>query len=1247
MGDVFAALDLKSDPPREVAIKTIRDASDAASLELFKRECSVLMSFTHPNVIELYDTGDSDEHGVSKPFFVMARLRGVTLAEIIKDSPQNLTVQRTVEIVCQVCRGLQAAHEKGLVHRDIKPSNIFVLEDDSVKVIDFGVAHLVSVESIGAKGTLYYMAPEQFEGKAVTAATDVFSLGVVCFEALTRRRPFGGGGRPDQIRAEIVGTTPPPVSSLNPAVSAALSQVIHAAMAKNPRHRFSSAREFGECLRKALRNEPIERFEPGRLQLRLSRVEKALEASQFEIAQEILSEVEEEGYLHPTVNELRRQVDQALRNRDIRQFLESARRFESQEEYTLALQKVQDALRLDAVNAEAIDLATVIQAKRSSQQIGNWLNLAQTHLSNCAFDQAREAVASVLHLNPTDVTALRLITEINRIEQEVMRKREEKERYYDSAVELRRKGDLTAALSRLQRVLQLDREAPDPLRPERGAEFQMVYNEVRSESESIRNALDESKKRLESKEYAEADRICDSFLERYPNHALFQALKFDIGERQRQDLSAYIAEVDRETEAEPDLDRRVKLLEQALGRYPDEAHFERALIGANAKRDLINGLVNQARNLEDRGQYSEAIDKWEMLRSIYRQYPGLDFEIDRIRRRFEQHTRSEARARWLDRIDGALNSGDYVRALNLVEQALVESPQDAQLLPLERLARQRVEQSQQAQSLLEQGQRQLEDKSFDEALQTLESAHALDEHNVLIRAIYIEAMLGKASALIDTDLDAAEKLIESAFGLDATNARVKSMRVLVSDRKRSATIDQYLSRARELQFANQLDLALAEVEKGLAVFPGEPRLIQLQSSLEGVHKQSELRKDRGKILDIRQRLVVSNDNSLLESLLEESVVLAKKHPADEQIQTIASEIGNEISRRHGVANATISASDDARTDIAPVDTRQGGPTDPALPENGTTFISRVPRVLRIPLAIAALAVLVVAGVLIVGSGGETASEPQPAPPVNTPPVVKVLGHAVIRAAAAVQKDKVELSETVAMLNLDDAVEVLAPLPPSPRLDEWVFVQPPGQQANRGYVHLRDLKHVEISDNHAFDLAHALERMNEVTDPVELKSQLESLPLQDTESDDIYLTVIQGYVRYGALIGTDKVALQAAVDKAKEYFSKISPPAQSTEPAQNTLKAILALEGKVKKSAPPRPPPEGPQTWYTSAWLAWLAGQSAETSSDFSGALKQYGIALDWTEKILADKRTDSLLKEKTQMLQEQAKVARIRVAKKA
>jgi serine/threonine-protein kinase len=1163
---------MKSDPPREVAIKTIRDASDPASLELFRRECSVLMSFTHPNVIEIYDTGDSDDRGNSKPFFVMARLRGVTLAELIKDSPQHLTVQRTIDIIYQVCRGLQAAHEKGLVHRDIKPSNIFVLEDDSVKVIDFGVAHLVSTETIGAKGTLYYMAPEQFEGKPVTSATDVFSLGVVCFEALTRRRPFGGS-RPDEIRDEILNTTPPPVSSLNPAVSAALSQVIHAAMAKKALNRFSSAREFGECLKKALRNEPIDRFDSARLQLRLTRVEKALEGSQFDIGDEILSEIEEEGYLHQTVSELRRQVDQALRNRDIRQFLESARRFEAQEEYTLALQKVQDALQLEASNAEALELRGVIQAKRSSQQIGNWLNLAQRHLANCAFEPAREAVSSVLDILPTDVTALRLMTEINRVEQEVVRKREEKERFFDSAVELRKKGDLTAALSRLQRVLELDREAPDPVQPERGASFQKFYNEVRSESEAIRNALDEAKKLLESKDYAQADAICDSFLEKYSKHALFQALKFDIGERQRQDLSAFIAEVDREGDAEPDLDRKAKLLEQALARYPEEAHFKRALIGVNAKRDLINGLVGQARNLEDRGQYSEAIDKWEMLRTIYLQYPGLDFEVDRVRRRLEQHTRSEAKARWIERIDGALSSGDYSRALNLVQQALVESPQDAQLVPLERMARQRVEQSQRAQSLIEEAQKHLEDKSFDEALQILESAYSLDEHNALIRAVYIEAYLLKASAVVDVDLDGAEKLIESAYALDATNPRVRSLGVLVADRKRSAAIEQYLSNAREFQATNELERALAEVDKGLAVYPDEARLRQLKSSLEGSLKHSDLRKDRGKILDIRKRLEVSQDDSLMASLFEQSVVLAKKHPGDEQIQTIASEIGNEVTRRHNAATIAVppaAPSDNSAPPLAlPVENTEPVET----PSRKIPIHERIliPQGLRVPILVGAAAMILILTAVAARSWRTTND--------TTPP----------------------------------------PL------------QPPAQ-----------LEQIKTAD-HAFNVSRAIDVIEKSIDPADLKSRLESLSLDERESDETFLRVARAYARLAELSFPDNAAAGAEIEKAKDYFHRLQAP--SANVAQEFQTTITSLEGKLNnKPKPPAPvdPREVVSRQLASAKAAFDKGAAFETASDLDNALKQYSLAKGICDQILnSDASNASAI-----ALRDNAKQAGIRIALK-
>jgi len=143
MGVVYRAVD--GVMKRQVAIKTLLDITDPRGLELFQKECEVLASMTHPNIIEIYDVGHLDEEGVSRPYLVMPLLPGVTLDQLIRSSSQRLTVERSIDIVCQACRGLQAAHEKGLIHRDIKPSNIFVLEDDSIKIIDFGVAHRVEV----------------------------------------------------------------------------------------------------------------------------------------------------------------------------------------------------------------------------------------------------------------------------------------------------------------------------------------------------------------------------------------------------------------------------------------------------------------------------------------------------------------------------------------------------------------------------------------------------------------------------------------------------------------------------------------------------------------------------------------------------------------------------------------------------------------------------------------------------------------------------------------------------------------------------------------------------------------------------------------------------------------------------------------------------------------------------------------------------------------------------------------------
>jgi serine/threonine protein kinase len=270
MGVVYRAYDA-APMDREVAVKTLHEFSDPLALDLFYKECRALKSISHPNIIEIFDMGEFEEEGHKKPFFVMPLLHGQTLDELIRTASHRLSVDRVVEIISQTCRGLQAAHERGLVHRDLKPSNIFVMADDSVKIIDFGVAHVVQARSRTSgfdKGTLLYMAPEQIQHKPVSVQSDIYSLGVTAYEALTRRQPFRGSTEGAVVQS-ILTYVPPPASELNSAVSHLVSRVVHKALAKQPWNRYDSIREFGETLQKASRNEPIALFDPARMQPRI------------------------------------------------------------------------------------------------------------------------------------------------------------------------------------------------------------------------------------------------------------------------------------------------------------------------------------------------------------------------------------------------------------------------------------------------------------------------------------------------------------------------------------------------------------------------------------------------------------------------------------------------------------------------------------------------------------------------------------------------------------------------------------------------------------------------------------------------------------------------------------------------------------------------------------------------------------------------------------------------------------------
>ncbi len=856
MGLVYRAYDTVI--RREVALKTILDIPDPGSLQLFYKECDVLASMSHPNIVEIFDIGEFEEDGKPKPYFVMPLLPGTTLENFIKNASHRLTVERTVEIISQTCRGLQAAHERGLVHRDLKPSNIFVMEDDSVKIIDFGVAHMTDNHTTrGQKGTLLYMSPEQIEMKPLSPLSDMFSLSVVCYEALTGRQPFQRA-RGDEIVDAILRQVPPSASELNPAVSQSISRVVHKGMAKQPWHRFASARDFADTLNKALRNEPIEFFDPARTRPRLERATKALEAGDYQFAGEILGELEAEGHIDNSLVALRHQLSTAVRRKTVAQLMDAAKARFEEEEDPMALQKLQELLQIEPDHAPALTLKSRIESRRSERQIENWYKLARQHIDNHAYPHAREALQNVLQLKPSETRALQLISEVDRQEQEYNKLRQEKAHIHRAAMDAWKKGDVSSALTKLAVVLELDRRAPDSSDPERAASYQSFYNEVRSEHDAMNTAYAEARKHLADRNFNKALTACDNYLVKYPGNAIFQALKYDVEEQQRLELSAFIASVDRQVEAEPDLDKRLNILKEALELHPGESHFERALRLVRDKRDLVNSIVTRAHQHEEQGAFNDAVNDWEILRTIYSPYPGLKFEIERLQKRREQQSRIEAKTSLIEQIDAYLHSSDYSRALDLLEKAAVEFPKDAELGELEKLAREGVERGAKAQQLMAEGQDLCGQRQFADGLKLLREAYELDEHNSLTRAVLSNALIEQARLTVDGNWQEAERLTQQALELNPSHPLAKTVRTQILDQKREQYVNEGLSQARKLQATGDLSGALALIEQGLTIYSREPRLIQIRDTLQR-EQQSQRRQLRRRDLEELRRMERESD----------------------------------------------------------------------------------------------------------------------------------------------------------------------------------------------------------------------------------------------------------------------------------------------------------------------------------------------------------------------------------------------------
>src|SRR3984893_6826854 len=263
MATIYRGRDLRMQPV--VAIKVLREvySTDPKFVTRFQREAKAASSLQHPNIVQVYDYGQSD----GNYFIVMELIEGTDLRRYLR-SRGVLAVDRAIIIAHDVALGLGAAHRRGIVHRDVKPQNVLVGRDGSIKLTDFGIASVykdINAERLTTTGmtlgTVQYYAPEQAQGEIVSPAADVYALGIVMYEMLTGRTPFDGD-TPVAVAMQHIQDVPVPPGDLNPGIPQALEDIIMRCLEKIPEMRFRDGSQLARALESRGDAEPFDLAEP-------------------------------------------------------------------------------------------------------------------------------------------------------------------------------------------------------------------------------------------------------------------------------------------------------------------------------------------------------------------------------------------------------------------------------------------------------------------------------------------------------------------------------------------------------------------------------------------------------------------------------------------------------------------------------------------------------------------------------------------------------------------------------------------------------------------------------------------------------------------------------------------------------------------------------------------------------------------------------------------------------------------------
>jgi serine/threonine protein kinase/outer membrane biosynthesis protein TonB len=655
---------------RLVALKTITPGllDNPELLQRFYREAQAAGQLQHPNIVIIYDLGEAD----GLPYIAMEFLEGKSLEKLIHETPAMPLAQK-LNIIIQLCRGLDFAHKHGVVHRDIKPGNIIVMKGGTVKVVDFGIVRLssTSMTSTGMViGTVGYMSPEQAQGEHVDARSDLFSVGVVMYELFAYKKPFAGPNVA-AVLIKIVTEEPPPLADAAPQVPPALCEIVHRCLKKNPAERFQSLEDLVlelEPFARSLQRDMVEEL--------VKQGQELIEKQDFTEARSILRDALKLDSSHGLAKTLMGKVDTEIRKLEIhpkiQKFMETGEGLLAEGKYEEATKQFEEVLKLDTQHGQAQEM----------------LEKAREEMARAA--QVRQGLsASQQALN---------------------------------------QGDLTVAQVELEKVLDLDTENADAkaLLEKLGGE-----RAARERRARLQEAMRQARTLLIQENYEECVKHLEGAQKEFPKEEelrqLLQTAREGFEEKKRRQALAAKTNEARNLLIQQKYEECVKLLEGAQKEFPQEEEIKQLLVSAQQglERKAVSAQTDEARALLAKREYKKALS---LLDKLLQKHPE-ETTVIKLRALVEQEQKEQERQQRLEKekaaLRGLIEKKDYGAALTHGEALQKEFTDDTEigrLVATVRVEKRNAERLEQITAARQSIQKLLEASKFDQAIQEAEKA---------------------------------------------------------------------------------------------------------------------------------------------------------------------------------------------------------------------------------------------------------------------------------------------------------------------------------------------------------------------------------------------------------------------------------------------------------------------------------------------------------------------------------------------